>query len=38
MAWWPVEDIFTKSFALAAMVIVDLRWREVAPYIGGDYW
>jgi hypothetical protein len=29
MAWWPVKDVFTKSFAPAVMVIVDLRWREV---------
>jgi hypothetical protein len=29
MAWWPVEDAFVKSFALAAMVIVDPRWREM---------
>jgi hypothetical protein len=29
-----VEDAFTKSFAPAAMVIVDPRWREV----GLVYW
>jgi hypothetical protein len=34
MARWPVEDAFTKSFAPAAMVIVDPRWREV----GSIYW
>jgi hypothetical protein len=34
MIWWPVKDAFTESFAPAAMVIVDLRWREV----GTIYW
>jgi hypothetical protein len=34
MAWWPVEDAFMKSFDLAAMVIVEPRWREV----GLIYW
>jgi hypothetical protein len=29
MAWWPVKDVFTKSFAPAAMIIVDPRGREV---------
>jgi hypothetical protein len=35
MAWWLVEDAFTKSFAPAAMVIVDPRWREVGPIYWG---
>jgi hypothetical protein len=34
MAWWLVKDVFAKSFAPAAMVIVDPRWREV----GLIYW
>jgi hypothetical protein len=35
MVWWPVEDAFTKIFDLAAMVIVDPRWREVGPIYWG---
>jgi hypothetical protein len=30
-----MEDAFTKSFAPAAIVIVDPRWREMGPIYWG---